>query len=317
MSLIKLFEQLKTQLTTDSPQRNHEKSNFIENRMGILQDLNLNEQSLSSKIAGYLGYSSQGVFNSLAFNENLNEKIKLKTLEQITTYSFMYNLKTEEINFPNNNHTGVKAYYDENLQPKIAVICTGNIGSQIVVTPFADIEELQTILKKSAIDDCLSQFKFGQMDSATLVGNIIELSPTKDIGFRTLLQGVNYDLNSILLPLKLEFNLEAQLDKLFRNPKEENRIEETLINQLDLEGSLESYQKTRINKNSILPEAAQHRLMEALDTFSKEKLSNNIKTPINLVISNIDTLSNNKEPAKMGSTDGEFKNNTAPLESGR
>jgi hypothetical protein len=262
MNLEKLFIQLKTQLTVMSPARIKERNEFIETKIAALQDLNLSEHELLNKINGYLEYSTNGVFSALAFR-NLDLNLKSKIIEQIDKYSFMYNLQTEEINYPNSHSNGIKAYFDEIHEPKIAVICctSQNIGKVIT---FVDKDELLTLLNKEAIEDCFNQYRNQQISASILVNNIIRLSDTKDNAFIILIEGINYNLNEILDPLLNEFNLETQLDKLLRNIKEFKKIEQSIINQLQQNGSLASYKHTRLNKNSILPESAQRRLADAL-----------------------------------------------------
>ncbi len=262
MELSQLFSQIRQKLSPDTPQRMQEKAAFTMKRIAVLQNLGLPEDELISKIDGYLGYSLQGVFNALAFNSDIALEISSRIVAQIADYSFMYKLKVENLCYSNLEQDMVRAYYNEIGQPKIAVIC---IGSELYkVLPFADKEELQGILKSIAIEDCLKQFEAGQMDEQILVYNILQLHITRDEAFKTLVQGVKYDISKILLPLKNEFSLETQLDKLLRGSKEEDKLEEAIIRQLEQDGSLELYAKTRLNKNSILPDAAKQRLINAL-----------------------------------------------------
>jgi hypothetical protein len=264
MELSQLFSQIRQQFSIDTQQRMQERAAFTMKRVSVLQNLGLPEDELISKIDGYLGYSLQGVFNALAFNLDITSEIRSRIIEQVTDYSFMYKLQVENLCYSNSEHNMVRAYYNEIGQPKIAVICIGNENDQYKVLPFADREELQVILKNIAIEDCFKQFETGQMDDQTLVYNILQLHITRDEAFKTLVQGVHYDISKILLPLTHEFSLETQLDKLLRGSKEEDKLEEAIIRQLEQDGSLELYTKTRLNKNSILPEAAKQKLINAL-----------------------------------------------------
>ena len=265
MSLATLFAQLKKQFEIDSPQRVIEKSTFIEGRVAMLKNLNLTEQELTNRVNGYLEYSQQGVFTALAFNKNLDDEIRPKIVEQIANYSFMYGLQTDEVNYSSLNDSGkVQAFYAVNQQPKIAIIRIGNENINSMALPFADIEELQGQIKKCAIDECLKQFLTEKMDPDLLVKNVLKLSITPDAAFNSLLLGVNYNIGKIVEPLKQKFNLETQLDKLLRQDSMPGIII-SVINQLDVDGTLESYQKTRLNKKSILPDEAQRKLMEMLD----------------------------------------------------
>ncbi|MCE3268073.1 MAG: hypothetical protein K0R49_325 [Burkholderiales bacterium] len=274
MKISLLIKQLKQQLGINTVERIQERCSFVEGRIAILQDQDLEDQEISAKINAYLEYSTHGVFNSLAFNQNLAQEIKSKITRQIADYSFMYKLKTEDIYYSNIMHSGIRAYYDELQQPKIAVIGIGNDNSTYKILPFVDKEELQLILKNMAKEDCFRQFESLQMDAETLIYNIIQLSITRDEAFKTIVEGTNYQLDKILMPLKNEFSLETQLDKLLRDPKEANKLEETIIRQLALDDSLELYQKTRLNRNSILTEAAQQRLLAVLNFFNNIIVSN-------------------------------------------
>lgn len=265
MSLYQLFSQIQQQLSINTTKRIQERASFVQKQVDLLQTLDLPEQKLVEKINGYLEYSSQGVFNALAFNYNLNTIIKSKFIEQIANYSFMYKLKTENIYYQNTQHNGIRAYYDETGQPQIVIICIGNNNDIYKVLPFADKEELQVILKNTAIKDCFWQFEANNMDAQTLIDNVLQLTTTRDKAFEILVEGIKYDLSKILLPLKNEFSLDVQLDKLLRNKPEKSKLEEIIILQLEQDGELGLYQKTRLNKNSILSETAQKRLIATLD----------------------------------------------------
>ncbi|MCC2624308.1 MAG: hypothetical protein K0R14_181 [Burkholderiales bacterium] len=266
MELSQLFSQARQKFSIDTPQRAQERATFTMKRVAVLQNLDLSEEELTTKIDGYLGYSLEGVFNALAFNPDITSGVRSRIITQVASYSFMYKLKVENLCYSNLQHNTVRAFYNEIGQPKIAVICIGNDNNTYRVLPFADKEELQLIIKNIAIEDCFKQFEAGQMDDQTLVYNILQLHITRDEAFKTLLQGVNYDISKIILPLKNEFTLETQLDKLLRSHQGASKIEKAIIRQLKQEGSLELYTKTRLDKNSILSEAAKQRLIAALDT---------------------------------------------------
>ena len=264
--LVELFQQLKKSLAQDIPQRVLEKSTFIENRVINLQNQNLSDQELSTKVNNYLQYNSQGVFNTLAFNSKLSPELKPKILDRIVSNASNYDLNMENLYYSNLMHDGVKAFFNENQQPKIAIITTGNDMESAKVVPFVDREELRQIIRITAIDDCFEQFKKNEMDNGTLVGNLIKVCPTRDEAFNRLLVGVNFDIDQIKAPLINEFDIATQLDKSLRTVGQTIiKSELAMINYLHSNGELESYQNSRINKHSILPDDAQKKLMLALE----------------------------------------------------
>ena len=262
MKLSGLFNQLKELLNIETPERLEDKAAFIKERMLILPDLNLSDRELRSKIGTYLEYSSQGVFNGLAFGR-FEFSMDKTIVEEILNSPYMYKLNTEEVYYSHPSQSPIKAYYDENHKPKIALILSDNTTP--IIKTFVDKDELQLMLKKNAISNCYKLLSDGQIDPSILIENIIKLSPSRDKAFENIILQYGNDLSPVLQPLKNEYNLETQLDKLLRDSKDTKDLEKYVIHQLEVDGTLESYTKSRINKNSILPDAAQRELILSLD----------------------------------------------------
>lgn len=275
--LSKLFNQLTKSLDSYSPTRTQEKAGFIENRILNLQNMDLTSNETANKIDNYMNYSAQGVFNAMAFNKSLPSETKTKIVDHIIKQSFIYDLRNEDMYYSNLRHNGIKAFFNEEHQPKVAIICVGNNAKDAKILPFVDREELHTLMKKSALEDCFDQFKSRQMDPIQLVGNIVKLSNSKDEAFKTILQGVEYNIEPIKDALTKEFDLSTQLDKALRSDHKVDKLEYAILNHLDSENSLDSYQSSRLNKNSILPDIAKRKLMLALDQI---KINHQQNSPV-------------------------------------
>lgn len=278
--LTSLFNDLKRVLSSNTPNREPEKAMFIEKRMVNLTKQNLTESELNTKINNYLSYSTQGVMNALAFNKNISSDITRNTVSAIVDNLNLHNFLSDSIYYTNANHDGIKAYYNESQQPKIAIILTGNDYTKAQILPFVDRDELQQIIKTRAIEDSFYQFKGNQMDAEQLVANLMQLSSNKDDAFNKILSGTGYDLSTVQTAVTAQFDIEVQMDKALKtNTGKINQSEMTMIQYLDQTAKLESYQFSRINKHSVLSDTAQQRLMLAIDEYHTNKRVINIEQP--------------------------------------
>ena len=260
------WQQLIKKLSDNSPERNAQKSLFIEQRMANLGKLRLSEGEIVDKITNYIGYSAQGVFKSLAFDNKIDPEIKKQSISIIMENYPEFGVTSNSLMYSNNKHNGVTMLFNDDMFPKIAIIITGNDVSNASVRTYVDKEELYKISAEIAIEDCFSQFRKNEISDSQLVNNVIQLTKNKDEAFDKLVEGVGYQIELIYNSISTEYDLSTQLDKSLRSSKKISDVDNAIIGYLKATGELGDYENSRLGKHSVLTDDAKKRLMLAIET---------------------------------------------------
>lgn len=283
MQIQKMYEKLMSYISSDSQDRREEKSNFIESRIKYLQSQSqrLTADELSSQLQNYINYSTHGVVASLFHQKNLDSNLKNKMFEEL---SFVVPADTK-LQFGSNV---ISAHTFTDGFPNFAIIYTEDSGiSQAKVTSYSDNQELEQILKTTALSESISLFNSGKINNEELITSFSELSTNKNELVSNIFQYMKYDISDIAEPLKSIVNLEVELDKRLRQPFSDQKIESAIIQQMISDGSISEYTKNRISaERSPLSDDAQRKLIILVDKQYAERENVPIKPIITPQINN-------------------------------
>jgi ankyrin repeat protein len=318
MNIANVYKQLIGMINTNTPSRQEQKSKFIETRMKQLsQQSNVTLSEKQSQIQNYINYSEHGVMSTLFRSKDYPNELKSIALSELTNHP---KSDMSELNFGSNV---MVAQYFTDGHPNMAMIYNNQSGPTTAkIVTFSDFDELNQSLQESAINESFKLYNDKKIDGQELVSSIKSLSYNNNEFLTNITQHLNYDISSIAEDLKLTVNLENELDKSLKNQFSDKKVQSAIIEQLRRDGTLEDYQKARINNYSVLSDDAQQRLMVLVErqldsrpTIDNQPSPVNIQNDLNEGVDNQTLFNNNssldsnviKEENEISSADKSFR----------